>query len=82
VALHQKYYCQNSGQECNLLALGGIKVSEGGLSMARPIEVTPVLKGRDAKEFLRQSEAQVMTPQRRDWLRSAAEESKKVERDK
>jgi hypothetical protein len=47
--------------------------------MARPIEATPVLKGDDAKEFLRRMESAVMTPERLDWLKTAAEESRKAE---
>ncbi len=48
--------------------------------MARPIEATPVLKGKDAKDFLREMNSAVMTEERLRWLRSVAEESKQVER--
>lgn len=48
--------------------------------MARRIEATPVLKGNDAKEFLRRMDAAVLTEERLEWLQSAAEESKRVER--
>lgn len=47
--------------------------------MARPIEPTPVLKGNDAKVFLERMNSTVMTPERLQWLRSAAEESKRAE---
>ncbi len=47
--------------------------------MARPIEPTPVLKGKDAKAFLARMEAAVMTPERLSWLESIAAESKRAE---
>lgn len=47
--------------------------------MARPIEATPVLRGKDAKEFLSRMNAVVMTAERREWLESAARESKEAE---
>jgi hypothetical protein len=47
--------------------------------MARPIEPTPALKGNDAKIFLRRMNDAVMTPERLEWLKSAAEESKRAE---
>jgi hypothetical protein len=48
--------------------------------MARPIEPTPVLKGKDAKVFIDRMDSAVMTPKRLEWLNSAAEESKRVEK--
>jgi hypothetical protein len=47
--------------------------------MARPIEPTPVLKGRDAKIFIERMDAAVMTPERLRWLESIAAESKRAE---
>jgi hypothetical protein len=47
--------------------------------MARPIEPTPVITGKDAKEFIAKMDAAVMTPERLTYLRSAAEESKRAE---
>jgi hypothetical protein len=48
-------------------------------NMARPIEPTPVLKGKDAKDFIERMDAAVMTRERATYLRSAAEESKRAE---
>jgi hypothetical protein len=48
--------------------------------MARPIEPTPVLKGKDAKVFIARMNNAVMTSQRLEWLKSAAEESKQAEK--
>lgn len=47
--------------------------------MARPIEPTPVLKGKDAKVFLERMNAAVMTPERLRWLESIAAESRRAE---
>jgi hypothetical protein len=47
--------------------------------MARPIQPTPALKGKDAKLFLDKMNSAVMTPERLTWLQSAAEESKRAE---
>lgn len=47
--------------------------------MARPIEVTPVLKGKDAKSFLRSVRSVVVTSERMEFLKSASEKSKKAE---
>jgi hypothetical protein len=47
--------------------------------MARPIEPTPILKGKDAKDFIAKMDAAVMTEERLTYLRSAAEESKRAE---
>jgi hypothetical protein len=55
---------------------------EEGQYMARPIEATPVLKGKDAEVFLRQMNSAVMTPERQRWLESVAAESKRVEKNK
>jgi hypothetical protein len=50
--------------------------------MARSIDVTPVLTGKDADRFLRETRNVVITPERRAWLESLAEESKKAEANK
>ena len=50
--------------------------------MARPIEVTPVLKGKDAKLFLQQTRSVVVTEERIEWLKTVAEQSKKAEKNK
>ena len=47
--------------------------------MARPIEPTPVLKGKDAKVFLARMNAAVMTQEQLRWLESVAAESKRAE---
>ena len=47
--------------------------------MARPIQPTPPLKGQDAKTFVEKMNAAVMTPERLQYLRCAAESSKKAE---
>jgi len=47
--------------------------------MARPIEPTPVLKGKDAKVFLERMNSAVMTPEHLRWLESIAVESKRAE---
>lgn len=48
--------------------------------MARPIEATPVLKGKDAKVFIKRMNTAVMTPEHLRWLETAAAESKLAER--
>ena len=50
--------------------------------MARPIESTPVLKGKDAAAFLRQTRDVTVTPERREWLESLAKQSRKAESQK
>jgi hypothetical protein len=55
---------------------------EGRRPMARPIEVTPVLKGKDARVFMEQTQNVVVTKERVEWLKSVAEQSKKAEKDK
>lgn len=47
--------------------------------MARPIEVTPVLKGKDAKRFLKSVRGVVVTRERMEWLRATSEKSKRAE---
>jgi hypothetical protein len=48
--------------------------------MARPIESTPVLKGKDAKVFLRQMEiTESVSPDRLNWLDQLAKESRAAE---
>jgi hypothetical protein len=48
--------------------------------MAKPIEATPVLKGKDAEKFLREMNSAVMTDDRHRWLESVAAESKAAEK--
>lgn len=48
--------------------------------MARPIEATPMLKGKDAQVFLEKMNAAVMTPERLKWLQSVAEQSRRAEK--
>lgn len=50
--------------------------------MARPIEVTPVLKGKDARVFLEQTQSVVVTAARIEWLKAVAVQSKKAQKDK
>jgi hypothetical protein len=54
-------------------------LAEGNTKMARPIEPTPILKGKDAKDFITRMDAAVMTRERLTYLRCAAEESKRAE---
>lgn len=49
--------------------------------MARPIEATPVLKGKDARTFLDQIRIeQPISAQRKEWLQKMAVESKSSEK--
>lgn len=49
--------------------------------MARPIEATPVLKGKDARKFLDQVRIDRPIPaRRREWLKKLAQESKSSEK--
>ena len=49
--------------------------------MARPIEATPVLKGKDARKFLDQVRIEKPIPvQRQEWLKKLARESKSSEK--
>lgn len=48
--------------------------------MARPIEATPVLEGKDAENFLRSIEDPKPTPERLEYLTALAEESKAAEK--
>jgi hypothetical protein len=49
--------------------------------MARPIEATPVLKGKDARTFLDQIRIdQPISAQRIEWLHQLARESKTSEK--
>jgi len=49
--------------------------------MARPIEATPVLKGKDARVFLSQIKVkEPVSDARVRWLEKLAEESKSVEK--
>jgi hypothetical protein len=47
--------------------------------MAKPIEATPVLRGKDAQVFLTRMNSAVVSTQRLAWLRSVAVESKQAE---
>jgi hypothetical protein len=51
----------------------------GRHKMARPIEPTPALKGKDARIFAEKMNAAVMTPERLKYLQSAAASSKRAE---
>jgi hypothetical protein len=49
--------------------------------MARPIEPTPVLEGKDAREFLDQIKVEeLVSAGRSHWLEKLAQESKSVEK--
>jgi hypothetical protein len=49
--------------------------------MARPIEATPVLKGKDARTFLDQIKVEKAVPvERVRWLEKLAKESKSAEK--
>lgn len=48
--------------------------------MARPIEVTPVLKGKDAKNFLTALRNVVVTKERIEWLKCVSEKSRRAEK--
>jgi hypothetical protein len=49
--------------------------------MARPIEATPVLKGKDARRFLDETRIEKPIPaERREWLEKLAQESKSSEK--
>lgn len=50
--------------------------------MARPIEATPILKGKDADALLRRAESVVVTKERIAFLKTAALQSKKAEKDR
>jgi hypothetical protein len=50
--------------------------------MARPIEVTPVLKGKDARVFIEKTQSVVVTEERIQWLKAVAEQSRKAEKDR
>jgi hypothetical protein len=48
--------------------------------MARPIEATPVLKGEDAKAFLRETKLSApVSTERKRWLNDLANASRKIE---
>jgi len=49
--------------------------------MARPIEATPVLKGKDARVFRdHMMDHAMVTPDRLHWLEAVARESKRAEK--
>lgn len=50
--------------------------------MAKPIEATPILKGKDAEAFLLATQKVTITAERMEWLASIAEESKQAEKPK
>jgi len=54
-----------------------VLIGEG--KMARPSEVTPVLKGKDAKKFLEETTSVVVNEARLAWLKSKAEKRKRAE---
>jgi hypothetical protein len=45
----------------------------------RTIMPTPIIKGKDAVDFLKRMESGVITPERLEWLKKLAEESKRSE---
>jgi hypothetical protein len=47
--------------------------------MARPIAPTPAIKGKAATAFLDRMNAAVMTPERLEYLKATAEQSKRAE---
>jgi hypothetical protein len=50
--------------------------------MARPIEVTPILKGKDARVFIEETRSVIVTAERIEWLKAVAAQSKKAEKKK
>lgn len=51
------------------------------LIMARPIQATPVLKGKDARLFMAQTRLEKpVSAERLTWLKKMAKESKAVEK--
>ena len=52
----------------------------GGKNMARPIEATPVLKGRDAERFLDSVRPEPISEDRQRWMQELMEQSRKAER--
>jgi hypothetical protein len=49
--------------------------------MARPIEATPILKGKDAQAFLKKTHLDQPVPTSRvDWLNKLAQQSKRAEK--
>jgi len=48
--------------------------------MARPIEATPVLEGKDAQDFLRSIEDSKPTRERLEYLSALAQESRAAEK--
>jgi hypothetical protein len=56
---------------------------KGELSMARPIEATPILKNRDADAFLSEMRCdEPVSSDRVQWLDTIAEASKSAERER
>lgn len=49
--------------------------------MARPIEATPMLEGKDADNFLRAVQDAQPSAERLEWLDKLARESKSVEKE-
>jgi len=64
----------------SLCVAGVSRLSDKRLIMAKPIEATPVLKGKDARMFLSQMNSAIMTPERMQYLESVAAESKRAEK--
>jgi len=49
--------------------------------MARPIEATPILKGKDAETFLSETSlSQPLSQERLEWMERLAQESKDADR--
>jgi len=47
--------------------------------MARPIEATPVLEGRDAESFLESVRPKPVSEERQRWMQELVQQSKKAE---
>ena len=48
--------------------------------MARPIEATPVLKGRDAERFLDSVRPEPVSEERQRWMQELIQQSREAER--
>jgi hypothetical protein len=75
--------CIEADVQCCLISAEKSKESKrvGAQIMARPIEATPVLKGKDARAFLDQIRIDgPISAQRIQWLEKLARESKTSEK--
>ena len=75
---------KTKGEEAVIIDSSGTilyRGKKGATYMARPIEATPVLKGKDARVFRDQMMDHAMvTPDRLHWLEAVARESKRAEK--